>query len=335
MKLDFVKSMVKINWYLVIGTVCIMGIFIFLALYLYSLIGWLGFFIISVPTSISEIFLLYYLEKKEKSRKKQKIAQLKLAIKEDIKSEIGEEKRLLIAALNKETKVTTNVLESFRIYLRINIAEINELILDIDEVYLKSIELVKNSKTKKAKEDFNSKISNIFNRIYELDTDFNFKLNNLKTSDLKFRKIISSFKDEWFASIDKIKNIIKQTQEKFEINTNFLYYIEDIFRFEIENQRKIEIEDFEKLEIPTDQIKKLLKYINESIKIKLNEIDKDKKRKLGEIGKKIISHYMVAGKKPNLPEMVIELGMGINESKELLSYLKEIGMIDEIKYHIL
>ncbi|NVM05131.1 MAG: hypothetical protein HWN67_22610 [Candidatus Helarchaeota archaeon] len=326
--------MAKINWYLMIGTICIMGFFIFLAVYFYSLIGWLGFIIISILASLSEIILLHYLEKKAKSRKKQKITQLKLAIKEDIKSEIGEEKRLLIAALNKETIVSANVLESFRIYLRINIAEINELILDVDETYLKSVELVKNGNTKKAKEGFNSKISNIFNRIYELDTDFNFKLNNLKTSDLKFRKIISSFKDEWIASIDKIKNIIKQTQEKFEINTNFLYYIEDIFRFEIENQRKIEKEDILELDIPKDQIKKLLKYINESIKIKLNELDKDKKRKLAEIGKKIISHYVDTDKKPNLPEMVIKLGIGINESKELLSYLKEIGMIDEIKYHI-
>ncbi|MFX0140293.1 MAG: hypothetical protein ACFFDN_42025, partial [Candidatus Hodarchaeota archaeon] len=326
--------MAKINWYLIIGTSCIMGIFIFLALYLYSLIGWAGFIIISIAASISELLLLHYLEKKEDARKKHKISELKLAVKEDIKSEIGEEKRLLIAALNKKNKVTTKVLESFKIYLRINIAEINELVLDIDEIYLKGIDLVKQAKTKTAKEEFNSKISNIFYRIYELDTDFNFKLNNLLTSDLKFKKIIISFKDEWNSSLNKIKKIIKQTQEKFEINTNFLYYIEDIFRFEIENQRKFEKNDFEILEIPEDQVKKLLKYINESVKIKLNELDKEKKRKLGKLGKKIISHYANTDNKPNLPEMVIKLGIGITESKEILSYLKEIGMIDEIKYHI-
>ncbi|MFX1451855.1 MAG: hypothetical protein ACFFCM_13485 [Promethearchaeota archaeon] len=326
--------MAKINWFLIIGTSCIMTIFIFLAMYLYSLIGWLGFFIITIPAAISELLLLIYLDKKEKSRKKQRISELKIAVKEDIKSEIGEEKRLLITALNKKTEVSASVLESFRIYLRINIAEINELILDIDEIYLKCNDLIKHAKTKTAKDDFNSKISDIFNRIYELDTDFNFKLNNLSTSDLKFKKIIASFRDEWNSSVNKIKNIIKQTQEKFEINTNFMYYIEDIFRFEIENQRRIETTDFEVLGIPEDQIKKLLKYINESLKIKLNELDKEKKSKLGEIGKKIISHYVNTDNKPNLPEMVITLGMGISESKEILSYLKEIGMIDEIRYHI-
>lgn len=326
--------MLKINWNLLFGTIFLISICIFLAIYLYSLIGWFGFLLICILASLGELLILNYSEKKKKAQKKQKIAQLRLLLKEDIKSEIGEEKRLLIEALNKKTQVSTNVLENFRVYLHINTAELNELLLEIDKTYLNCIELVKNAKTEKAKEKFNATIFNIFNRIFELDNDFNYKIKNLFTSDLKFKKIIASFKEEWETAINKIKNVIKETQEKFEIDTNFIYYIEDIFRFEIENKRMIQKEDFQCLNIPNDQIKKLLKYIDKPVKLKLNELDGEKKKKLGELGKKIIAYYVNENKKPNLPELTINLGIGITESKEILSYLKEIGMIDEVKYHI-
>ncbi len=326
--------MPKRNWFLIIGTVILMAIFIILALYLYSLYGWLGFLVASIPAVISEVLILFYSERRIVAQTKQKLTELRLLVKEDIKSEIGEEKRLLIEALNKKSKATSTNLENFRIYLRINTAELNELILEVDNTYLKCVDLVKKARTEKARELFSSTISKIFNRIYELDTDFTFKLGNLETLDVKFLKTINSFKEEWLKSVAKIKDLIKQTQEKFEINTNFIFFIEDIFRFEIEKQRRVENEDFESLEIPKDQIKQLLKYIDKTIKIKLNELAKEEKRKLGEVSKKVIEYYSGLNKKPNLPEMVINLGIGITESKEILSYLKEVGMIDEIKYHV-
>ncbi|MHA1378483.1 MAG: hypothetical protein ACTSRG_08890 [Candidatus Helarchaeota archaeon] len=326
--------MPKYNRFLIFGTISVMGIFITLAIYLFSLYDWFGFLLASIPASFSEFIILHYNDIRQAKRARQKIAELKIAVKEDITSEIGEEKRLLIQALNKKSKVTSQILESFRIYLRINIAELNELILDVDNTFLKCIELVKKARTKKAREDFNSKISDIFSRINQMDVDFNFKFNNLITTDLKFKKIIASFKEEWQKTLSKLNEIIKQTQDKFEINTNFIYFIEDIFRFEIEKNRSVQKEDYESLEIPRDQMGKLLKYINKSVKVRLSELDKEKKKKFGALGKKVIAYFSNLGRTPNLPIMVINLGMGITEAKEILSYLKEVGMIDEIKYHI-
>jgi len=326
--------MPKINRALMIVTISIMIGFIFLAFFLYYLFSWWGFFFAAGGAAISQFIILHYFDKRRAAQKRQKISELKIAVKEDITSEIGEEKRLLIKKLNKQTTVTSGVLESFRIYLRINIAEINELILDVDEIYAKCVEFVKKGRTKKAREEFNSKISDTFNRIHQLDTDFNFKIKNLKTTDLKFKKIIDSFEEEWKKNMIKVREVIKQAQDKFEVSTNFLYYIEDIFRFEIENRRRIEKEDLDELKIPKDQIRNLLKYINKSVRIKLSDLNKEKKKKFGEIGKKVITYFSNFKKTPNLPEMVINLGMGITESKEILSYLKEVGMIDHLAYHV-
>ncbi|MHA1404542.1 MAG: hypothetical protein ACTSSI_12325 [Candidatus Helarchaeota archaeon] len=340
------KKLKKYQKRLFAGTITIifgtgfMAVFFF---YLFSIFGFLfqlGVVIIfGAIAVIAELLLLSHIDTIKQIEIKSRFIELGLMPEErTTEEEIKREKQIILSKIEQQNIKQMTRLQNFRHFLKLHVAELGELTLEIDDLFRECKLLIEQGRMKKAKREFNQKYQDIRNRIAEMKNEFDSRINKhfdlTKYHSQKVKTFIFSFKEEWARECSKLEKILIETVNKFEQKTNLPQYIEDIFQFEIENERQFTEDDFFRLKIPRDQIKILLNMIDKPVKVNLSEISQEKKKILASVGKKVIAHFSILDKTPTLPDLYVNLGISLTDAKEVLSYLKSIGMIDKIYYHV-
>jgi len=84
---------------------------------------------------------------------------------------------------------------------------------------------------------------------------------------------------------------------------------------------------------PYHQAKQLIKFIEKPIILNLDSLSSEDKQKFGTLGRKIIENCAKNQVTPNLPYLVVKLGVAIQEAKKILSYLRLVGMVDRVYMH--
>ena len=326
----------------VIGTIIIvLGMAGLAILFYYAFPFFINYILIAVACTIAfilEYFWMNKYDKEKKIRKKSKMIEVGLiADDEDVKEVIEAEKRRLSQEVGGEKFVTTRLMDKFRSYMKLLITELSEIEVEIDNLYRDCVEMINNGMTMKAKDHF--KIMSNANkiRVRDMNEELGKKFNLFFEDKLKSQKnlkFLKSFKEEWEKRKKKTLDLINNISNKFDVKSYFQHHIEDVFNFEIEKQRNFSIEDNALLKIPEDQLNKILDTIEKPSALNLDEVSREKKEELGKIGKKVIAYFTNNDQHPNLPTMVMKLGIAISEAKDVLAYLKSIGMINEVRYHI-
>jgi len=322
----------------IIGTVIIVLGMTFVAILAYYFLN----FIVSIVTIVISFILEYYwmtrYDAERKVQKKSKMIEVGLiADDENIQEQIDEEKDRLSRQVDDKKFVSTQLLDKFRNYLKLMITEISEIEVDIDNLYRTCIDMIDDGKTMKAKDHFRIMSNANRIRINDMNEEFKNKFEYFFGSKLKSQKthkFLDSFKEEWENRKQKTQEIIREKSKKFEIKSYFQHHVEDVFNFEIEKKRKFNFDDNILLKIPTDQLKKIIETIEKPSILNFDELSQEKKQELGKIGKKVIAYFANNNQKPNLPAMVMKLGIALSEAKDVLVYLKHIGMMEEVNYHV-
>ena len=325
-----------------IGTIGIMLGMAGLAILFYYLIPFfLNYVLIGITLGIAfglEYFWMKKYDQKKRIRKKSKMIDVGLiADDEDVKEIIEEEKRKLSQDLGDEKFVSEQLMDKFRSYMKLLITELSEIDVETDDLYRDCIDMINNGMTMKAKDHFRIMSNAHKIRIDDMDDELRKKFNLFFDDKLKSQKTLKylkSIREEWEIRKNKTLEIIKTASKKFDEKSYFQHHIEDIFNFELEENRNFEMEDKVLLKIPEDQLKKIMDTIEKPSTLNLDEISREKKEELGKIGKKVIAYFTNNDQHPNLPTMVMKLGIALSEAKDVLVYLKLIGMINEVRYHV-
>ncbi|NHI92591.1 MAG: hypothetical protein EAX96_08815 [Candidatus Lokiarchaeota archaeon] len=326
----------------IIGTlIIIFGMTGVAILFYYVIPFFYNLIFIGIALSISFILEYYWMQKYDREKriiKKSKMIEIGLiADDEDVKEIIEAEKQKLSEKVNGEKFVSMQLMDKFRSYMKLLITELSEIEVEIDNLYRECIDMIKENMTMKAKEHFRIISNANMIRIQEMDDELGKKFNLFFAEKLKSQKtlkFLKSFKEEWEKRKSKTVEIIKSVSKKFEQKSYFQHHIEEVFNFELEKKRKFTMDDNLSLKIPEDQLKKIIETIEKPSTLNLDEVSREKKQELGKIGKKVIAYFTNNNEHPNLPAMVMRLGIALSEAKDVLMYLKLIGMIDEVRYHV-
>ncbi len=322
----------------IIGTVFIILGMTLAAILAFYFLNFIISIIIIVASFIIEYYWMNRYDSQRKIQKKAKMIEVGLiADDENLQEQIDEEKEKLSRQVDDKKFVSTQLLDKFRNYLRLMMTELSEIEVEIDELLRKCTEMIDDGKTMKAKEHFriNSNANRI--RINDMNEEFKNKFDYFFQNKLKSQKTVKfldSFKEEWEARKNKTLELLNRNSKKFEIKSYFQHHVEDVFNFELEKKRKFTIDDNILLKIPTDQLKKIIETIEKPSVLNFDELSQEKKQELGKIGKKVIAFFANNNQKPNLPAMVMKLGIAMSEAKDVLVYLKHVGMIEEVRYHV-
>ena len=322
----------------IMSTVILIAGMTFVAVLAFYFLHFLVSVVIIILSFIIEYYLMTRYDAERKIQKKSKMIEVGLIVDdEDLQEQIEEEKERLAKQVDDKKFVSTQLLEKFRNYLKLLITELSEIEVDMDNLYRKCMEMIDDGKTMKAKEHFRIMSNANRIRINEMDAEFNSKFDLFFGSKLKSQKsmkFLDSFKEEWENRKAKTKEIIRARSKNFEVKSYFQHHVEDVFNFELEKKRKFTEDDNILLKIPNDQLKKIIETIEKPSTLNFDELSIEKKQELGKIGKKVIAYFTNNNQKPNLPAMVMKLGIALSEAKDVLVYLKHIGMIEEVNYHV-
>ncbi|MHA1784203.1 MAG: hypothetical protein ACTSVY_16430 [Candidatus Helarchaeota archaeon] len=320
---------------IILGMSGIAILFYYLLAFFYNLIA---ISIVIIISFIAEYFWMNAYEREKRILKKAKMIEIGLIVDdEELEKQIEEEKRKLTQKLEDEKFVSVELMDKFRSYLRLMITELSEIEVDMDNLFRECVGMINRSMTMKAKDHFKIMSNTNKIRVQEMDDEIKKKFNLFfgnKMKSQKTLKFLKSFKEEWEKRKSKTLNVIKTISMKFEVKSYFQHHVEDVFNFELEKNRRFRPDDNILLKIPKDQLKKIIDTIEKPSTLNLDEVSRERKQELGKIGKKVIAYFTNNNQTPNLPAMVMKLGIALSEAKDVLAYLKIIGMIDEVLYHV-
>jgi hypothetical protein len=298
------------------------GIFfigVLLIFILWNFILWYSLIIIAPIIIVLEIYLLNKIDSYYIIKKKKKLIQMGVITDE---AEISPKDR------------TISIFDQYKNKVNRAIKKLNDFLIDMDDIYYESLNLIEDGELITAKRRFKSYLSKVNDDIEEEDIKvIKFTNNILADADKKLNLSIINFKENWNKEKNSIVKKIKEIAEKFKIRSEIMTQIEQIFQFEIENSRGIEEADLKSLNIPDDQYKRIINIIEKPIKIDVKNLNEKERQKLGEVSKNVISICMKNDITPNLAYLYHVLKIDLRTAKEILSYLKNIGMIDVIFYH--
>ncbi len=303
-----------------IATTGIIGLAVIFIIILWSILELYSLIIVLPITIILEIYVLSKIDNYFIIQKKKKL--FEMGIISDI------DKRSI-----KEEDV--DLFEKYKNIVNNSINFLNDILISMDDVYTESLFLIEDGEILKGKKIFKSTLNKAKSDIENEDIKI-IQITNemIEKADPPLKISIKNYKEYWDKNRIDILRKIKEIAEKFKLRSEIEDQIEKIFKFEIEKKQVITEEDASELGIPPDQFKRLLRMIEKPVKVDINKLSEDEKQRLGSASKKIISLCMKNNITPNLPYLHYVLKIDLKTAKEILSYLKNIGMIDLIFYHI-
>ncbi len=303
----------------IIVTIIVAVIFSSLGTFLWLYFDWLGILALLPLIVILEFYLLYWVDKRYVIQEKQKLIQLGLITASDVQ------------IMTKEAK---DEIEHLKNFVRLNVSDINELLISLEEGYREALEKLDAGEIEDAKFQFKNLTKDILQRIQEIEEDVERMFEEFPIPEDRDKKFLyDSYKENWNSEKAQKKDRIEDLIEKFRVRTEYTVYIEDILRFEVENQRAITDLDIKTMKFPYNQASQLIRFIEKPLKVRLEDLSTEEKQKQGTLGRKIIENCSKNQVTPNIPYLCVKLGMTIQEAKRILTYLHLIGMIDKIYYH--
>jgi len=302
-----------------ITTIGVLFIGLILIILLWNYLSWYSLIIVLPIIIFLEIYILNKIDSYFIILKKKKLVQM----------------GILSEPPNLQITSDTSPFDKFKHQINLYIKNINDILIDMDDIYYESLQLLDDGDILHATRKFNSILSHSTKNIESIDLNVISLTNQtLQSSDPSLKLSIKNYKELWDKTRIDILNKIKTISEKFKIRSDIHNHIEKIFKFEIEHDRKVDVSDINSLDIPLDQFNRVIRIIEKPIKINLNKLSPDDKQRLGNVSKKIISTCMKYNISPNLPYLFYVLKIDLKTAKEILSYLKNIGMLDVIFYHV-
>ncbi|HUX98014.1 MAG TPA: hypothetical protein VMV49_00540 [Candidatus Deferrimicrobium sp.] len=304
----------------IIYTVILCTGFGILTYFLWIHLNW-GSLIILLPGAIIlELLILQWIDKKHVIEEKQKLIQLGLLTSSDLQLTAG----------TSETDI-----EQFKNFIRLNLTDLNELLLSLEEAYREALIKIDQGEIEEAKLQFLGVFKSTQTKFNEVETEVQNLIEEFPVDeeDKEQKFLYKSYTEQWISEKQNKLKKIEELNKKFQVRTEFNIYVEDILRFEVEKEREISDLDIKTLKFPYHQAKQLIKFIEKPFNLKVDYLSKDEKQKLGSVGRKIIEKCAEHHISPNLPYLVIKLGMSLVEAKKILTYLHSVGMIDQVYVH--
>ena len=302
-----------------LATIGIFGLGILLIFLIWNYLSWYSLIIVVPIIIILEIYILNKIDDYYVIKKKTKLIQLGV---------ISQEEREI-------RKPVIDEFENYKNKVNQSIKNLNNILIDMDDVYNEALFLIEDGEIFNARKKFKSMLARANKDIEQEDIKVISLTNKaLETANPTLNMSIKNYKELWDKTRIDILKKIKDIADKFKIRSELESQIKKIFKFEIDNNRPVSENDLDTLELPLDQYRRLLRIIEKPVKIDIKKMDQKEKQRMGEISKKVISVCMKNGITPNLAYLFYALQIDLKTSKEILSYLKNIGMIDVIFYHI-
>ncbi|MHA1788319.1 MAG: hypothetical protein ACTSXT_03720 [Candidatus Helarchaeota archaeon] len=302
-----------------LATIGIFGLGILLIFLIWNYLSWYSLIIVVPIIIILEIYILNKIDDYYVIKKKTKLIQLGV---------ISQEEREI-------RKPVIDEFENYKNKVNQSIKNLNNILIDMDDVYNEALFLIEDGEIFNARKKFKSMLARANKDIEQEDIKVISLTNKaLETANPTLNMSIKNYKELWDKTRIDILKKIKDIADKFKIRSELESQIKKIFKFEIDNNRPVSENDLDTLELPLDQYRRLLRIIEKPVKIDIKKMYQKEKQRMGEISKKVISVCMKNGITPNLAYLFYALQIDLKTSKEILSYLKNIGMIDVIFYHI-
>lgn len=268
---------------------------------------------------ISELLILQWIDKNYSIAERQKFIKLGLVSAADYQISTSE--------ASDETEQLKN-------FIRLNLADLNELLLSLEEGYREALLSLDKGEIEDGKLRFTSVFDDTRRKFQEIDSETEELIGEFPIPEDREKKFLfNSYKEQWLKESQKKLKQIDDINEKFRIRSQFSVHLEDILRFEIENERAINDADIKTMKFPYQQAKQIIKFIEKPTNIRIGEISAEEKQKYGTLGRKIIETCSKNQITPNLPYLVIKFGITILEAKKILTYLHSVGMVEEIYLH--
>ena len=225
-----------------LATTGIFFIGVLLIFILWKFISWYSLIIIAPIIIVLEIYILNKIDNYYIIKKKKKLIQMGVITDE---GEITPKDQ------------TISIFDQYKNKVNRSIKKLNDFLIDMDDIYYESLNLIEDGELITAKKRFKSYLSKVNDDIEEEDIKvIKFTNSILADADKKLNLSIINFKENWNKEKNSIVKKIKEIADKFKIRAEIMTQIEEIFQFEIENSRGIEEEDLKSLNIPDDQYKR-------------------------------------------------------------------------------
>jgi len=304
---------------LILVTILVSVLFSALTSGLWFQLGWYSL-LIMLPIAIAlEFVLLGRIDKKYIIAEKQRLIQLGIMTSGETQMVSVEEK---------------DEIDQLRSFVRLNLSDLNELLLTLEEGYREALEKLDAGEIEDAKFQFKSISEATLKKLQDLSDEVEEIFNEFPTLEDKEKNFLyTSYRDHWNAEKKQKEKNMNEIIQKFKVRTIFTVHLEDILQTEVENERPITDQDIKRMRYPYTQAKQLIKYIEKPISFKMETLSPSERQKYGNLGRKIIEICAKNQVTPNLPYLVIKLGVQIQESKRILTYLHLVRMIDQVYYH--
>jgi len=304
--------------YIVSSIIICVG-FSLLTYFFWMFLEWNSLFIVIPCVILAEFFLLQWIDKKHMIEERRKLIQYGLISASDFQ------------ASPREAKDEGDRLINF---IRLNLADLNELLLTIEEAYREAITLLDKGELEEAKRQFNSVKADVQKRVQMIEGEVeNYFKEGPSPNDEEQQLLLKNYRDHYSSEKQKKMERMEEIIKKFNIRSEFSLHLEDILAFEIEKKRAITDSDIKTINFPFQQAKQLIKFLETPIKLKIEDLSTEEKQKYGAIGRKIIENCSKDSVIPNLPYLIVKFKMAIQEAKKILTYLQAVGIIETIHYH--
>jgi hypothetical protein len=304
---------------LILATLLVGVAFSALTSLLWFPLRWISLLIMLPATIVLELILLNWIDTKYTIAEKQKLIQLGIMTS-------GE--TLTVSVEGKDE------IDQLRSFVRLNLTDLNELLLSLEEGYREALGRLDIGEIEDAKGQFKSVSEATLKRLKELSDEVEELFEEFPIPADKEKKFLfNSYKDHWNAEKKDKEKIIEDIIQKFKVRSVFTVHLEDILQTEVENKRPITDADIKRMRYPYNQANQLIKFIEKPVSFKLETLSPEEKQKYGTLGRKIIENCAKNQLTPNLPYLVVKLGITLQESKKILTYLHLVGMVEEVYYH--
>ncbi len=303
---------------LILITLLVGVVFSALTSLLWFPLRWISLFIMLPLTIVLELVLLGWVDNKYTIAEKQRLIQL----------------GIMTSGTHMVSVESKDEIDQLRSFVRLNLSDLNELLLSLEEGYREALERLDTGEIEDAKSQFKSVSEATLKRLKELSEEVEDLFEEFPLPEDKEKKFLyNSYKDHWNAEKKQKENIIEDIIQKFKVRSVFTIHLEDILQTEVENKRPITDSDIKRMRYPYNQANQLIRFIEKPVSFKLETLSPEEKQKYGTLGRKIIENCAKNQLTPNLPYLVVKLGITLQESKKILTYLHLVGMIEDIYYH--
>lgn len=304
--------------YIMVSIILCVG-FSLLTYFFWTFLEWNSLFIVIPCVILAEFLLLQWIDKKHVIEERRKLIQYGLISASDF--QVG----------THEAKDEGDRLRNF---IRLNLADLNELLLTVEEAYREAITFLDRGEIEEAKGQFRSVKADVQKKIQMIEGEVENYFKEVPNQDEEEQHLLfKSFREHYLSEKQRKLHQMQEIFEKFEVRSEFSLHLEDILGFEVERRRAINDADIKAMNFPFQQAKQLIKLLEKPIKLKIEDLSSEEKQKYGTIGRKIIENCSKDNVIPNLPYLIVKFKMAIQEAKKILTYLQSVGIIETVHYH--